>query len=602
MSTSSGEIISFYSYKGGTGRTMALANLAVLLAREGRRVQVLDFDLDAPGLHRYLRRSDDAGAVPGVHGVIDMYSELWNGLQQAFPFPGAWRSEDPHARAALRAVLRRVLTAPSLGEVIRIPETTRDPACTLRLVPAGSFDAHYPDRVRSLDWAQLHASYAEVFDEIRDAWRASYEVTLLDSRTGLTDVGSVSTVLLPDKLVVVLTPNEQSLHGAVEVARQAVQMARQAGRDLKIYPLLSRVEPGEELLAATWLRRVAGAFEGLYTAIGRERVGELLPYFEAMHVPHHSYFAYGEKLAVVEPVRQGIGSLVEAYQRFRETLAYSGPLDWLRAREPRPRPAEVRRALLVSFEEPFELPADLASGYDAIMHLPAERRSGRGQQLRAVPLDRSAWAQVREEIEDGLAGELEVLRQGMHLHVMAPYPAAALLGRRLDALLRAAPLHLYQIDPSDGTWWPFSAPGPWPTTEVYQPVQMLGQGRGESNAVFAIEGARPVADEPLLRLAASIDTRTVLRLRQRNSEPIRGLAEARGAVAAVRQTLETLQAELGASTIHLVTTAPVALIVEVGRLLSPSVLECAVVYQYDPGRRGYIPVLDVLHPERWLAG
>ena len=53
-----GEVITFYSYKGGTGRSMALANVATLLARRraagSRRVLVIDWDLEAPGQHHYF--------------------------------------------------------------------------------------------------------------------------------------------------------------------------------------------------------------------------------------------------------------------------------------------------------------------------------------------------------------------------------------------------------------------------------------------------------------------------------------------------------------------------------------------------------------------
>ena len=43
--------ITFYSYKGGTGRSLALANAARYLARLEFKVVALDFDLEAPGLH-----------------------------------------------------------------------------------------------------------------------------------------------------------------------------------------------------------------------------------------------------------------------------------------------------------------------------------------------------------------------------------------------------------------------------------------------------------------------------------------------------------------------------------------------------------------------
>lgn len=44
-----GRIVTFYSYKGGTGRTMALANTAWILAANGKRVLAVDWDLEAPG-------------------------------------------------------------------------------------------------------------------------------------------------------------------------------------------------------------------------------------------------------------------------------------------------------------------------------------------------------------------------------------------------------------------------------------------------------------------------------------------------------------------------------------------------------------------------
>ena len=55
-----GEIITFYSFKGGTGRSMALANVAYLLAKKGtlnsKPQLIIDWDLEAPGLHRFFYR------------------------------------------------------------------------------------------------------------------------------------------------------------------------------------------------------------------------------------------------------------------------------------------------------------------------------------------------------------------------------------------------------------------------------------------------------------------------------------------------------------------------------------------------------------------
>ena len=47
-----GRVLTFYSYKGGTGRSMALANVGWILASAGKRVLLIDWDFEAPGLHR----------------------------------------------------------------------------------------------------------------------------------------------------------------------------------------------------------------------------------------------------------------------------------------------------------------------------------------------------------------------------------------------------------------------------------------------------------------------------------------------------------------------------------------------------------------------
>ena len=47
-------IYTFYSFKGGVGRSMALANVAELFCAKKLNVLMVDFDLEAPGLERYF--------------------------------------------------------------------------------------------------------------------------------------------------------------------------------------------------------------------------------------------------------------------------------------------------------------------------------------------------------------------------------------------------------------------------------------------------------------------------------------------------------------------------------------------------------------------
>lgn len=82
-----GRIVTFYSYKGGTGRTMALANTAWILAANGKRVLAVDWDLEAPGLHRFFHPFLDPSTLGATTGVIDLITEY------------AWAATNPAQRS-----------------------------------------------------------------------------------------------------------------------------------------------------------------------------------------------------------------------------------------------------------------------------------------------------------------------------------------------------------------------------------------------------------------------------------------------------------------------------------------------------------------------
>lgn len=52
----------FYSYKGGVGRTLLAANVAILLARRGKTL-LWDLDIEAPGLHRIPELTPTQGRI-----------------------------------------------------------------------------------------------------------------------------------------------------------------------------------------------------------------------------------------------------------------------------------------------------------------------------------------------------------------------------------------------------------------------------------------------------------------------------------------------------------------------------------------------------------
>ena len=60
------KILMFYSYKGGSGRTVAAANVAAALAKIGKRVAIIDLDFEAPGLQQVFGVDQTASSTSGL--------------------------------------------------------------------------------------------------------------------------------------------------------------------------------------------------------------------------------------------------------------------------------------------------------------------------------------------------------------------------------------------------------------------------------------------------------------------------------------------------------------------------------------------------------
>ena len=87
-----GQIVTFYSYKGGTGRTMALANVAWILASSEKRVLCVDWDLESPGLHKFFHPFLNESTVSATAGVIEIINDYASAAvdpspRPAMPFP-----------------------------------------------------------------------------------------------------------------------------------------------------------------------------------------------------------------------------------------------------------------------------------------------------------------------------------------------------------------------------------------------------------------------------------------------------------------------------------------------------------------------------------
>lgn len=193
-------VVSFYSYKGGVGRTMTLLNVAWQLADDGHRVALLDLDLEAPGLHhaRLKLVGEECERAPVESGFCEYVSQV----KRSKP-PGPLPRED---------VWSHVTTG--LGPEGRIS------------IIAACGDRHqslYTEWVQQFSWRRFYQRHEgarhmerliEVLGQPPDA--RAHDYLLIDGRTGHTDVASITLRHLPDAIVFVTNLSEQSVEGITQ--------------------------------------------------------------------------------------------------------------------------------------------------------------------------------------------------------------------------------------------------------------------------------------------------------------------------------------------------------------------------------------------------
>lgn len=182
--------VTFYSYKGGVGRTMALVNVAYMLARTGKRVLLVDFDLEAPGLSSY----DGLSAGQDRPGIVEYV--------RRFQLEG----KSPDVTDYL---------APCDIDGMR-----------LWIMPAGRHrTVEYATEFNSISWRRLYDEEDGFLfmEDLKQQWAEfegrGFDYVLIDSRTGHTDVGGICTRQLPDAVVVLFVPTNQNIDGLVPIVR-----------------------------------------------------------------------------------------------------------------------------------------------------------------------------------------------------------------------------------------------------------------------------------------------------------------------------------------------------------------------------------------------
>jgi len=197
-------VATFYSFKGGVGRTMALVNVAALLAKKGKRVLVVDFDLEAPGLPSY----EPFNRLECGRGIVDYVLEYLETNK-----------------------------APNVGQFI---QSTSIGGNKIWIMPAGArTGTNYAEALNAIDWRSLYSERHGflLMEDMKQQWaqyrNKGFDYVLIDSRTGHTDVGGICTRQLPDAIVAMFVPTKQNVDGLVPV----IEAARREGSPVRKVPV-----------------------------------------------------------------------------------------------------------------------------------------------------------------------------------------------------------------------------------------------------------------------------------------------------------------------------------------------------------------------------
>ncbi len=313
-----GTIVTFYSYKGGTGRSMALANVAWILASNGQRVLVVDWDLEAPGLHRFFAPFLPDNQLLQTKGLIDFVMTF--AVEAATPARDS--DEAPAAETAAGAPWFEPLA--NILPYAQPLQYAFPEGGSIDFVPAGRQVPSYAAKVGAFDWGNFYGRMGGgVFLEaVKRRMRKAFDFTLIDSRTGVSDTSGICTVQMPDTLVVCFTANNQSIDGAAGVARSVVPQWKDAAsrrRPIRILPVLTRVEESEQtklLLRQTLARQTFDELLEHTVAIPSDRTR----YWGETEIPYKPFYAYEELLApfVDEPERPN--TLLAAMERLASRI------------------------------------------------------------------------------------------------------------------------------------------------------------------------------------------------------------------------------------------------------------------------------------------
>ncbi|MBN1487498.1 MAG: hypothetical protein JW981_07645, partial [Anaerolineae bacterium] len=298
-------IYAFYSYKGGVGRTMALANVAEFFYRAGLKVLMVDWDLEAPGLERYFPDLD-LQDVLDKPGLIDMLVDYQNAMAKELD-----RSQTLELPSPIQYLVDIYAADPGPGKLLLMTAGRR----------SEGYFAQYAQAVLNFSWKEFYETWGGelYFNWLRDQFKNMADVILIDSRTGVTEMGGVCTYQLADTVVMFCAPNQQNLDGLSKMASNltaaSVQELRKHAFNLLIVP--ARIERAESELLDAFQQDFIEAFTPFSPWMG----GLTVEQFWDLNIPYIPKYAYKEIVAVRESQLASAEDMAKAFYKLGQVLA-----------------------------------------------------------------------------------------------------------------------------------------------------------------------------------------------------------------------------------------------------------------------------------------
>jgi len=332
------QLLTFYSYKGGVGRTMALANVACQLAnKHGKHIIAVDWDLEAPGLHYYLGYEDQD--LQDKKGLLDYLED----------FALAVGRGDKGREPVLDDYLLDL--KPELKQKIHHG--------SVRLMPCGRMDEHYMSRVQALDWGRFYAEQQgfQIIETLKAQIRDSTDMGLIDARAGQADIGATTTIQVPDAVVLLFTANHQNLQGTANIARQLrhhPERKAQGFPELRMLFIPSRIFVEEDRYTQ-WLKDTANP---VYQELIKEGTLNEVDQFQGLEqcvLAVDPRYAFAESLPVLDPdsirshLKGAYADLAQATLDLNEGVPLWSTMRF-RQKNPEPNEAELRQLLEAATE------------------------------------------------------------------------------------------------------------------------------------------------------------------------------------------------------------------------------------------------------------